>query len=279
MKKSLAFMSALVLIMCMTSCESIQKTSNSTPSHVLDYKYANWQDYNTTTHDEDSIYINATFSESGTYAGNDYFVANSEDGEWVIGMAFYKDPNEIYNKIKNKNLTIYGLYSGMSENKNLPVIHAEYIEYDDITLQSNVNYSVMRNFDKSVYDKLQGNSSQDSSSKKSTTTNTTTTKATTTVSTEFLNALDKAESYSKNLHMSKSAIYKQLTSDFEGFGTDAAQYAIDNLKADYNYNALQKAKSYSENLSMSKNSIYNQLTSDFEGFTPDEAQYAIDNLD
>lgn len=97
--------------------------------------------------------------------------------------------------------------------------------------------------------------------------------------TEEKNALKKAESYSKNLHMSKQGIYNQLTSSIEGFTKEAAQYAIDNIDADWNTNALEKAKSYQKNLNMSKQGVYNQLTSSVEGFTNDEAQYAIDHLD
>ena len=104
--------------------------------------------------------------------------------------------------------------------------------------------------------------------------------ATPNVSKEYKNALRKAESYSKNMHMSKKGIYDQLTSQYgEGFSADAAQYAIDNLTADYNANALAKAKSYSDSMSMSKAGIYDQLISEYgEQFTPEEAQYAVDNL-
>ena len=101
-----------------------------------------------------------------------------------------------------------------------------------------------------------------------------------TVSTEYKSALKKAEIYSKSMHMSKQAIYDQLTSDYgECFPADAAQYAIDNLEADYNDNALKKAESYSKDMHMSKKGIYEQLISEYgEQFTPEEAQYAIDHL-
>ena len=94
------------------------------------------------------------------------------------------------------------------------------------------------------------------------------------------NALKKAESYSKTMHMSKSGIYKQLTSEYgEGFTEEEAQYAIDNMVADWNANALEKAKSYQKAMNMSKSRIYEQLTSEYgEGFTAEEAQYAIDHL-
>lgn len=95
------------------------------------------------------------------------------------------------------------------------------------------------------------------------------------------NALKKAESYSKTLHMSKQRIYEQLTSEYgEQFDADAAQYAIDNIQADFKANALEKAKSYQSSMNMSKQRIYDQLTSSYgEKFTAEEAQYAIDNLE
>ena len=100
-------------------------------------------------------------------------------------------------------------------------------------------------------------------------------------STEYKNALKQAESYSKTLHMSKQGIFDQLTSEYGGqFPDDAAQYAIDNVVADWNSNALEQAKSYQETLSMSKSAIYDQLISQYGGqFTKSEAQYAIDHLD
>lgn len=96
---------------------------------------------------------------------------------------------------------------------------------------------------------------------------------------EYTAALKKAESYSKIMHMSKQGIYDQLTAETgEKFPAEAAQYAVDNLKADYKANALEKAKSYQKTMSMSPDAIKDQLTSEFEKFTPEEAQYAVDNL-
>lgn len=101
------------------------------------------------------------------------------------------------------------------------------------------------------------------------------------LSQEYKNALKSAESYSRTLHMSKQGIYDQLVSEYgEGFTHEEAQYAIDNIEADWNENALKKAKSYYENLSMSKDAVYDQLVSEYgEQFTAEEAQYAIDHLE
>ena len=101
------------------------------------------------------------------------------------------------------------------------------------------------------------------------------------VPTEYKSALRKAKTYSDMMHMSKAGIYDQLTSEYgEQFTEEAAQYAIDNLDADWKANALEKAKSYQEQMAMSPSAIYDQLTSEYgEQFTAEEAQYAIDNLE
>src|SRR5699024_10317296 len=46
---------------------------------------------------------------------------------------------------------------------------------------------------------------------------------------EYTSALTSAETYADVMHMSKQAIYDQLTSEFDQFSEEAAQYAIDNL--------------------------------------------------
>ncbi|MBF4608950.1 Ltp family lipoprotein [Curtobacterium sp. VKM Ac-1393] len=97
---------------------------------------------------------------------------------------------------------------------------------------------------------------------------------------EYASALTKAESYSEMMHMSKAGLYDQLTSEYgEQFSPEAAQYAIDTIKADWNANALAKAKDYQANMSMSPAAIRDQLVSEYgEKFTPAEADFAIAHL-
>ena len=106
------------------------------------------------------------------------------------------------------------------------------------------------------------------------------TKEDTSVPKEYRNALRSAKTYSDMMHMSKQGIQDQLTSEYgEKFPADAAQYAIDNVEADWNANALEKAKLYQDQGSMSKSAIHDQLTSQYgEQFTESEADYAIANL-
>lgn len=98
---------------------------------------------------------------------------------------------------------------------------------------------------------------------------------------EYKNALRGAQIYSDSMHMSKQAIYDQLISEYGGqFSEDAAQYAVDNVIADYKENALEQAKTYQNSMHMSREAIRDQLTSDYGGqFTQEEADYAIDHLD
>lgn len=97
---------------------------------------------------------------------------------------------------------------------------------------------------------------------------------------EYESALEKAQSYSDMMHMSKAGLYDQLTSEYgEQFSAEAAQYAVDNVNADWNANALEKARSYQETMSMSPEAIRDQLTSEYgEQFTQEEADYAVANL-
>lgn len=97
---------------------------------------------------------------------------------------------------------------------------------------------------------------------------------------EYKSALRKAKVYSDTMSMSKAGLYDQLTSEYgEKFTAEEAQYAVDNLNADWKENALKKAKVYQETMAMSPSAIYDQLVSEYgEKFTAEEAQYAIDNL-
>ena len=126
----------------------------------------------------------------------------------------------------------------------------------------------------------------DSATSSATTTSTSTSFVTNTESTSASDSASGTSSaadsqqYSDMMHMSKQGIYDQLTSEYgEKFPADAAQYAIDNVEADWNANALEKAKLYQDQGSMSKSAIHDQLTSQYgEQFTESEADYAIANL-
>jgi hypothetical protein len=97
---------------------------------------------------------------------------------------------------------------------------------------------------------------------------------------EYKAALAKAKQYADTMRMSKQGVYDQLTSNFgEKFTPEAAKYAVDNVKADWNANALAKAKEYQKTMHMSPAAIRDQLVSpNGEKFTEAEADYAIAHL-
>lgn len=97
---------------------------------------------------------------------------------------------------------------------------------------------------------------------------------------EYKSALEKAGFYANEMNMSKKALYEQLTSEYgEKFPKEAAQYAIDNVVADWKENALNKAVFYQKEMNMSRQAVYEQLVSEYgEKFTKEEADYALENL-
>ncbi|UWX87170.1 Ltp family lipoprotein (plasmid) [Arthrobacter sp. zg-Y1110] len=97
---------------------------------------------------------------------------------------------------------------------------------------------------------------------------------------EYQSALKQAKSYSDMAYLSKAGLYDQLVSEFGGkFSAEAAQYAVDNVKADFKVNALNQAQTYQDDMALSPEKIRDQLTSEYGGqFTPEEADYAVANL-
>ncbi len=95
------------------------------------------------------------------------------------------------------------------------------------------------------------------------------------------NALARAKYYSGEKHLSKDGLKTTLTLGFrygEGFTEEEAQYAIDNLNADYNTNALMSAQKIIDGEAMSREQLYRKLISEGTDFTEDEARYAVDNV-
>lgn len=92
---------------------------------------------------------------------------------------------------------------------------------------------------------------------------------------EHENALSTAENYINMMGFSQQGLREQL--EFEGYPTEAINYAIENIEVDYNEEALETALNYQETMPMSDEGLKEQLI--FEGFTEEQAQYAIDNLD
>ena len=95
-----------------------------------------------------------------------------------------------------------------------------------------------------------------------------------TVSFEFKQAKEKAKEYMAFQSFSKKGLKEQL--EFEGFSSEAAEWAVENYNADWSSQACAKAREYLEFQSFSEQGLKDQLI--FEGFTEEEAQYAVENV-
>lgn len=91
---------------------------------------------------------------------------------------------------------------------------------------------------------------------------------------EYKDALSKGEDYLSYTAFSKLGLKEQLL--YEGYPDTAAQYAIDNIKTDWNIQALKKAQDYLSYDSFSDAGLREQLI--YEQFTSTEADYAIANI-
>ena len=91
---------------------------------------------------------------------------------------------------------------------------------------------------------------------------------------EYESALRKAESYLDIFSMSAQGVRDQL--EYEEFGQDAIDYALENLEVDWNEQAKKSAESYTELFDMSDEKLYDQLI--YKGFTEEQAQAGVDSL-
>ncbi|MGI6629364.1 MAG: Ltp family lipoprotein [Bacillota bacterium] len=97
---------------------------------------------------------------------------------------------------------------------------------------------------------------------------------------EYRNALKSAQNYVDMMPFSEAGLYEQLTSEHgEQYPPEAAQYAIENVRVDYNAEALEAAINYLEIMPMSDQELFEQLTSEYgDQFTAEQARFAINNL-
>ena len=95
-------------------------------------------------------------------------------------------------------------------------------------------------------------------------------------SSEYENALQQAQNYSDQAHLSKKGLLRQLL--YVGFSKEISTSAIENIDVAWKNNALEKANVYLLHGYFSKKGIYRQLFSPSEGFTHEEALYAMNNV-
>ena len=86
-----------------------------------------------------------------------------------------------------------------------------------------------------------------------------------------INCLAKAESYLNLMGFSENGLRHQL--EFEGFKSEEIDYALANIKVDWNKECAEKAESYLDTMSFSKDGLKEQLK--FEDFTSEQIEYGL----
>lgn len=86
---------------------------------------------------------------------------------------------------------------------------------------------------------------------------------------EFQNAVRSANQYLDFTSFSRLGLIDQLM--FEDYSPEAAEYAVDQVGADWNEQAAKKAEEYLDFTSFSRQGLVDQLL--FEKFTPEQAEY------
>lgn len=99
---------------------------------------------------------------------------------------------------------------------------------------------------------------------------------------EYTDALNQAAAHLADTPTSKQAEYNYLISENGGYySPEAAQYAVDNVDADWQQNAVDLARMYRDDQGFDADLIYQMLTApDFAlgGFTDAQAQYALETM-
>ena len=97
---------------------------------------------------------------------------------------------------------------------------------------------------------------------------------------EYQNALKSAQSYVDLMPFSYQGLYDQLTSEYaDKYTPEAAQYAVDNVDADWNAEAVEAAESYLDTMPFSREELISQLSSEYaDKFTVEQAQAAVNQV-
>ena len=91
---------------------------------------------------------------------------------------------------------------------------------------------------------------------------------------EYGNAIDCAQDYVNLMAFSRQRLISQL--EYEGYSNEAAIYAVDNIRVDWNSECAECAQDYLNFMSFSRQGLYDQLA--YEGFTDEQIQYGLSQV-
>lgn len=208
-------------------------------------------------------------------------VVEQEDGNrWCVSII----SDSKIDKIQDKNIRAFGIYSGYSDVFNLPAmliftddekmidkLRIEIQEEDQyVTAWSLLEYTIKLASDIQENEKNDNNIIDESDEalekqliEKS---------EAAIPTTGELNALKTAKNYLSFMTFSYDGLINQL--EYEQYSHDEALYAANNCGANWNEQAEKKAKQYLKSSSFSKDRLIEQL--EYEGFTHEQAIYGVE---
>lgn len=197
-------------------------------------------------------------------------VVEQEDGNRWVASAIYD--SEI-DGIEDKNVRIFGTYTGFSDIFNLPamaIATEDKENYDKARIEEEKNgeYVEIWNF----YDDCLNSGSENKDDEKSDKQKDDKGKEAQNATLGQSNALVSAKNYLDITAFSKKGLIEQL--EYEGYTSEEANYAADHCGADWSEQAKEKAKSYLDIMSFSKEGLIEQL--EYEGFTHEQAVYGAE---
>lgn len=196
------------------------------------------------------------------------FVVEQEDGNrWLASIISDTEIKDI----EEKQVRIFGTYTGFSDVFNLPAMAVIPLDEDKMKLarvevEDNGEYTEIWNYyDNYAKQELENSSISANDSEQSAET---TPKLTTGQS----NALASAKLYLETMPFSYTGLIEQL--EYEQYSTEDATYAADNCGADWNEQAARSAKNYLDIMPFSRDELIEQLQ--FEGYTYEQAVYGVE---
>lgn len=203
-------------------------------------------------------------------------IVEQEDGNrWCVSVS----SEEKLEDIKDKEVRIFGIYTGFSDVFNVPAmvvgLSSDEAKSDltvfskaKIEVKSGSDYKEVWNFyDDYLKPNLEANEEEEKTEE--TTSSQTEQSTVPTATMGQTNALERAKDYLRTMAFSYSGLVEQL--EYEGFSHDEAVYGVDHCGADWNAQAVIKAKNYLDLMAFSRDGLIEQL--EYEGFTAEQAAY------
>lgn len=192
------------------------------------------------------------------------FIVEQEDGNrWDVGIPISDNESEIIDDLINKNVRVFGTYTGFSDKLNVPcivLVTKDTEMMDEVRIERGSEkyaYETVWKFSDYINRTIGSNGSGNNDTE---------------ITIGQSNALRSAKQYLEIQAFSYNGLIEQL--EYEKYTHKEAIYAVDNCGADWNEQAAKSAKGYLDMMEFSREELIEQLQ--YEGFTYEQAVYGVE---